>query len=398
MNIDRIRTNFPALAEDTAFFDGAGGTQTPRQVAEAISRTLCAPGSNRGSLTPSARNSEDVVEEYRQAMADFLGASPRGIVYGRSATQIAMDFSRALSKLWKPDDNIVLTRLDHESNVAPWLVAARRAGVTVRWIDLDPVTTDLNYSSALSAIDERTRLVAVSGASNLLGTRPDVARIAKLAHQYGSFVYVDGVHLAAHAPISVELLGADFFVCSAYKFMGPHGATLAADPSLLEQIHPDKLTASTERVPERFELGTLPYELLSGTTAVVNFIAELDAGGAKSRREKILNSMASVEHHDLMLRSRLEEFLATLEGVRVHSRAERRTSTLLLTFDDHTPESAGQFLASKNIAAAHGTFYADSASRVLGLGTQGGLRISMAPYLNDGDIDRLLAALSELGS
>ncbi len=282
-DVAAFRTEFPSLDSGIAHFDNPGGTQTPRVVGEAIVRTLTGPLSQRGAATLSQRNAEESVAGFRSAIADLVGGVPGGVVHGRSATALTYDLSRTLSRAWSPGDEIVLCELDHDSNVRPWIQAAERADVTVRWLRLDPATGELDLSS-LEAISERTRLVALTAASNLLGTRPPVATVAARAHEVGALVHVDGVHHAAHAAPDVTAMGADFMVCSPYKFFGPHCGALVADPALLETLRPDKLLPSSDAVPERFELGTLPYELLAGATAAVDFIAS--SGTGDSRRDR----------------------------------------------------------------------------------------------------------------
>ncbi|MFA4842015.1 MAG: aminotransferase class V-fold PLP-dependent enzyme, partial [Agrococcus sp.] len=279
LDVAALRAQFPSLASGIAHFDGPGGTQTPAVVGEAIARTITAPLSNRGRVMQSERNADDVVAGFRAAIADLLGGSAEGVVYGRSATQLTYDVSRALAKTWAAGDEVVVSQLDHDANVRPWIQAADAVGATVRWLRLDPATADLDLGDLNAVITDRTRLVAVTGASNLLGTKPDVARIARRAHEVGALVHVDGVHYAAHTAVDVTAMGADLFVCSPYKFFGPHCAVLIAEPALLESLSPDKLLPSSDAVPERFELGTLPYELMAGTTAAVDFIAGLAPTG-----------------------------------------------------------------------------------------------------------------------
>ena len=288
-DVAALRAHFPSLDSGIAHFDGPGGTQTPRQVGEAIAATLTGPLSNRGMGNPSESNAEASVAAFRAAYADLLGVPANGIVHGRSATQLTFDFSRALARAWGPGDEVVVSRLDHDCNVRPWVIAAERVGATVRWLDIDPETAELDWASVEEAIGERTRVVAITGASNLLGTKPPVRRVADLAHGVGALVYVDGVHYAAHEPVDLGALGADLFVCSPYKFLGPHCGVLAAEPELLETIHPDKLLPSTDDVPERFELGTLPYEVLAGATAAVDFLAAIAPGDATDRRGQLRN-------------------------------------------------------------------------------------------------------------
>jgi cysteine desulfurase family protein (TIGR01976 family) len=330
-------------------------------------------------------------------MGDLLAAPSRGIVFGRSMTQLTFDVSRAMAKTWRPGDEIVVSRLDHDANVRPWVIAAERAGATVRWIDFDPATAELTPAHVAAELSPRTRLVALTGASNLLGTRPDLATISDIVHDAGAVLFVDGVHLTAHTAIDVRALGADLFVCSPYKFFGPHCGVLAAEPALLEQLHPDKLLPSSDDIPERFELGTLPYELMAGTTASVEFIAALSEATG-TRRARIVASMRAVEEHEDGLRERIEKGLSQLPDVTVHSRAASRTPTLLLTFAGRDPAQAYRFLADRGVNAPAGTFYAYEPAQRIGIWPVGGLRIGLAPYTDDSDIDRLLDGLGAFTS
>lgn len=392
-DVAAVRADFPQLEGGSAHFDGPGGTQTPRPVADAIVGVLLAPLSNRGTVTPGELNAEKTVQDARSAIADLVGGEASGVVFGRSATQLAYDFSRMLAREWKAGDEVVVTRLDHDSNVRPWVQAAERAGATVRWLDFDPATGELDDASTV--LTERTVLVAVTGASNLIGTRPDVRSIADAAHQFGARVYVDAVHLAAHASIDMRELGADFIVCSPYKFLGPHLGALTASPSLLETLRPDKLLPSTNAVPERFEFGTLPYELLAGVAAAVDYLASLDRSldPALPRRERLAASFAALEQHEDALLARLEDGIRNLPGVTVHSRAQHRTPTLLLTFEGRSTVEAYEFFAERGVDAPSSNFYALEASRRLGLGDEGGLRVGLAPYTDEADIERLLDGL-----
>lgn len=328
-------------------------------------------------------------------MADLLAAGPSGIVFGRSATQLAYDFSRTLAKTWQPGDEVVVTRLDHDANIRPWVQAAERAGATVRWAEFDPATGELTTDDIRAVLSERTRLVAVTAASNLIGTRPAITEIAGLAREVGALTYVDGVHYAAHTLVDLETLGADFFVCSAYKLLGPHHGVLAARPELLDTLRPDKLLPSTDVVPERFELGTLPYEFLAGTRAAVDFLAGLDASATGTRRQRLIAAFAALEAHEAGLRTQIDKGLSSLDGITVHSRAADRTPTLLLTFEGRSTTDAYRFLAERGVHAPSGSFYAVEASRHLGLGDTGGLRIGLAPYNSPQDVDRLLTGLSD---
>ena len=399
-DVRAIRAHFPALAAGAAHFDGPGGSQVPDTVAAAVADTLLSPLANRGSVTAAERAADAVVLAARAAMGDLLGVDPRGVVFGRSMTALTFDLARTLAMTWGPDDEVIVTRLDHDANIRPWIRAAEAVGASVRFADFDPRTAELTVADVARELSSRTRVVAVTGASNLLGTRPPVPLIAAAAHERGALVVVDGVHLTAHAPVDVAALGADFYTCSPYKFLGPHCGVLAAAPDLLESLTPDKLVPSPDSVPERFELGTLPYELLAGTTAAVDFLAGLahagfDAPGTGSRRQRLTASLTAVERHEDRLRHRIEEGLAVLPGVVVHSRAASRTPTLLLSFPGRDPQDAYRLLAERGVNAPAGTFYALEASRRLGFGDRGSLRVGLAPYTDDDDVDRLLDAVGE---
>jgi cysteine desulfurase family protein (TIGR01976 family) len=392
-DVAAVRAAFPALRAGTAHFDGPGGTQVPEVVGRAVADTLTAPIANRGRITAAERLADDTVVTARLAVADLLGADRTGVVFGRSATQLNFDLSRTLAAGWGPGDEVVVTRLDHDANVRPWVIAAEAVGATVRWLPFDPATGELD--DVATVLSERTRLVAVTGASNLIGTRPPVAEIATRVHAAGALLVVDGMHLTAHAPIDVHALGADLYVCSPYKFLGPHCGVLVADPAFLAGLAPAKLLPSTDAVPERFELGTLPYELMAGTTAAIDFLAGLDPDATGGRRDRLVASMAAVEAHEDRLRERLEAGVRDLPGVTVWSRAAHRTPTLLLTFAGRDAGDAYRFLAERGVNAPAGNFYALEASRWLGLGDAGGLRAGLAPYSDDEDVDRLLAGLAD---
>jgi cysteine desulfurase family protein (TIGR01976 family) len=389
-----VRKHFPALADGVAHFDGPGGSQVPDVVGEAVGATLTSAISNRGLVTAAERRADEAVREFRRAAADLLGADPRGIVFGRSMTQLTYDFARTLAKTWAPGDEVIVTRLDHDANIRPWVQAAAAAGAVVRWADFDPGTGELTAADIARALSARTRLVAVTGASNLIGTRPAVAEVSRRAHETGAVCYVDGVHLTPHAPVDVAALGADLYVCSPYKFLGPHCGVLAGRPELLAELHPDKLLPATDEVPERFEFGTLPYELLAGTTAAVDFLAGMagDAGGgaATPRRERIVAAMTALEQYEDALRRDLEARLLDLDGVTMFSRAEHRTPTLLFAVRGKDSAWVAEYLAALGVDAPAGSFYALEASRRLGLGDHGAVRAGLAPYTDQSDADRLV--------
>ncbi len=391
-DVGRVRGCFPALAGGTAFFDGPGGSQTPTVVADAIREAMLRPLSNRGHITAAARNAEEIVVECRSAMADLLNAEADEVIFGRSMTALTFDVARTLAADWRPGDEVVVTRLDHDANVRPWVIAAAAAGATVRWVDFDPATGEQPVTNVVAQLGDRTRVVALTAASNLIGTMPDVGAIAEHVHAAGALLYVDGVHHAAHGVVDVRALGADFFACSPYKFLGPHCGVVAGRRDVLVGLRPDKLLPSTDRVPERFELGTLPYELMAGTTAAVEFLAGLTPATG-SRRDRIVGGMRAVERHEDALRRGIEAGLANLPGVTVHSRAEHRTPTLLITVAGRDVAAVSATLAEHDVNAPAGSFYAHEAARRLGLGEAGGLRIGLAPYNTAADVDRLLSAL-----
>ena len=394
-DVASFRAHFPALADGAAHFDGPGGSQTPDVVGAAISRVLTGPLSNRGRMTVAERNADRAVTEGRAALADFLNADPRGVIFGRSMTALTFELARAMAKDWRPGDEIVVSRLDHDGNVRPWVIAAEAAGVNVRWVPFDPATGEMDPAAVAAELGPRTRLVAVTGASNLIGTRPDLPAIAGAVHAVGAWLYVDGVHLAPHTLVDMAALGADFFACSPYKFLGPHCGVVAGRPELLETLRPDKLVPSSEAVPERFELGTLPYELLAGTTAAIDFLADA-VPGEGDRRTRLQRSMAALEAHEDGLRVLVEQALLELPGVTLHSRAARRTPTLLVTFAGHEPAEIYHRLAERGVNVPAGTFYAYEPARHLGLWPTGGSRIGLAPYTDQSDVDRLLTELTAI--
>jgi cysteine desulfurase family protein (TIGR01976 family) len=396
-DVTAVRTHFPALATGVAYFDGPGGSQVPRQVAAAMASTLTAGISNRGPLTAASRLADDVVATARAAMADLLGADPGGIVFGRSMTALTYDLARTLARTWRAGDEIVVTGLDHDANIRPWMQAADAVGVRVRVAEPDPDTGELPVDAVTAVLSDRTRLVAVTGASNLVGTRPDLPAMADRVHGVGALFVVDGVHLTPHAPVDVSRIGADLYLCSPYKFLGPHCGVLAAAPDLLETLHLDKLRPSTDDVPERFEFGTLPYELLAGTTAAVDFLAALTPGPG-NRRDRLVASMAAVEAHESGLFARLLDGLESIAGVRLVGAPAVRTPTVLFTVDALDPLAVSTHLAAVGVNAPAGSFYAIEAAERLGVGAAGGVRAGLAPYIDDADVDRLLTGVGEVAA
>lgn len=395
-DVNRIRADFPALNAGLAFFDGPGGSQVPSQVGRAISDAITKPISNRNVVTQSERNAEEIVINFRQAVADLINADPGGVVYGRSWTQITYDISRTLAKTWSAGDEIVVTNLDHDSNIRPWIQAAESVGAIVRWAKIDPETGELPTSAISELLSAKTRLVAVTGAGNTLGTRPDIKSISAAVHQAGALLYVDGVHLTPHTPIDVQEIGADFFGFSFYKLFGPHCAALAADPQLLKTLNNDKLLPATSAVPERFEFGTLPYEIMAGATAAIDYIAEMVSSDKSTRREKILHSMRELESYEEGLFTVMESGILALPGVTTYGHAKKRTPTVYFNIKGYQGAEVYKHLAELNVNAPAGNFYALEVSRALGLGDTGAVRVGLAPYSTLEDVTRLLEGLRDL--
>jgi len=395
-DVNKIRSHFPSLNTGLAFFCGPGGSQVPDVVGAAIAAAITKPISNRNTNTESEKNAEEIVVGFRRAVGDLIDVDPRGVVYGRSWTQLTYDFSRTLAKSWGPGDEIVVSRLDHDSNVRPWIQAAEAVGATVRWAEIDLETTELTVAAVEAVLSPKTKLVAVTGAGNTLGTRPDLKAIGMAVHKVGALFYVDGVHLTPHAAISAKEIGADFFGLSFYKLMGPHCAALAASPALLETLNNDKLLPATSLVPERFEFGTLPYELMAGCIAAIDFIAEMAPGNGSTRREKIVNSMNALEKYEDGLLEYLESSVKALPGVVMYGHAKHRTPTIYFSCTGHSSADIYAAMASKGVTLPASNFYALEVSRKLGLGDAGALRAGLAPYSIKDDVDRLVGGLKEI--
>jgi len=393
---DSIRDEFPALREGAAHFDAPGGSLVPAAVAEAVRDTLASAINQRGDFTVADRRTTEIVRQARLAMADLLGGDSAGVIFGRSMTQLTFDFAHSLAKSWKAGDEIVVSRLDHDANIRPWIYAAESVGAVVRWIEFDSETSELAVEDVEAQLTDRTRLVAITAASNLIGTRPSIKQIAERVHAHGALLYVDGVHYSAHSFVDVGELGADFYACSPYKFCGPHCGVLVASPALLETLDPDKLLPSANTVPERFELGTPAYELMAGTTAAVDFLAGLGGSSKAPRRARLERSFVAIGEHEDALRRVIEEGLAEDPRITVYSRARDRTPTLLFTVDGMRSREVSARLGQLNINVPASNFYAIEASRHLGLGDAGGVRVGLAPYSSAEDVDRLLEGLRSI--
>jgi cysteine desulfurase family protein (TIGR01976 family) len=395
-DVNRVRADFPSLESGIAFFDGPGGSQVPRQVGDAMAHAITRATSNRGAITISEKSADQSVVGYRQAVADLLNCDPRGVVYGRSWTQLTYDFSKNLSRQWKAGDEIIVTRLDHDSNIRPWVQAAESRGATVRWAEIDKTTGELPTSAVTNLLSSKTKFVAVSGAGNTIGTRPDIDAIGKAVKASGALFLVDGVHLTPHFLIDFKAMPADFFGFSSYKLLGPHCGTIVADPALLESIESEKLLPATSVVPERFEFGTLPYEIMEGVTASIDYVAGLDASASGSRREKIVTSMRALAEYEEGIFEYLEGQLKAISGITLYGHAQKRTPTVYFNVKGYEGKDVHQALAAKKVNAPASNFYALEVSRSLGLGDAGAVRAGIAPYTIKEDVDRLVNGLKEL--
>jgi cysteine desulfurase family protein (TIGR01976 family) len=399
-DVGKVRAAYPALADGYAYLDGAAGTQLPDSVIAAVAGAYGAGVGNSGGAFPASRRSDVIIGECRRAVADLTGGVPDGVILGPNMTTLTYRLARTLAAGWGPGDEVVVTRLDHDANVRPWVQAAAAAGARVRWADVQLPEGDLQLAQLAGLISERTRLVAVSAASNLIGTRPDVAGITALARAAGALSYVDGVHATPHGPVDVRELGADFYATSAYKWAGPHVGAVVADPALLGSLAPDKLAPAPDSVPERFEQGTLPFADLAGVTAAVEHLASLadPPHGSGTRRERILASMAAAEAHEQGLFQALLGGLDAMDHVTTYGKAARRTATAYFTVAGATPRQVAGHLARRKVNVWDGDNYAWELAGVLGLRDAGGaVRAGLVHYNDRSDVDRLLTAVAELG-
>jgi cysteine desulfurase family protein (TIGR01976 family) len=396
-DIASIRSRFPALADGSAYLDGAAGTQTPASVIEAIAEAYRSGISNLGGAFTASRRSDRIVSECRTAVADLVGGNADGVILGPNMTTLTYRLSQTLAKQWSPGDEIIVSRLDHDANVRPWIQAAERVGVVVRWAEVDIATGELPAEQYDGLVGPRTKLVAVTAASNAIGTKPDVASIAAIAHAAGALTYVDGVHATPHGPVDVAGLGADFYATSAYKWAGPHVGAVIADPEMLSRLLPDKLAPSADEVPGRFEWGTSPLADLAGVTAAVDHLASLDAGAEGSRRQRVLASLAASEQHEQDLFAVLLAGLDAMANVTTYGRAARRAATSYFNVAGSTPRAVAEHLALRGVNVWDGDNYAYELTTAMGIRSSGGaVRAGLVHYNDRSDVDRLLEAVAEL--
>lgn len=395
------RPHFPALQRThngfpVAYFDGPGGTQVPTQVVDAMRDYLLHHNANTHWVYPTSVETDAMLLEARQRVADFLNASPREVSFANNMTTGTFHLARALGRAWGPGDEIVITDLDHHANVAPWRALERDRGVTIRRVAVDPLRGELMWDSLASAISARTRLLAIGAGSNALGTITDVARAAELAHHVGALVYVDAVHYAPHALVDVRAMQCDFLGCSAYKFYGPHVGIIYGRETLIASLDVPKLEPAPEHAPDRLETGTQNHEGIVGAGAAVEFLASFGTGS--ERRARLESAFAQFHHEGMTLFRRLWDGLGAIPDVtRYGPGPDRpRTPTVSFTVDGVPSEQVARALAERGVFVSNGDFYASTVVRRLGHGDDGLVRAGIACYTTAEEVDRLVDGVREI--
>ncbi|MER8381899.1 cysteine desulfurase-like protein [Mesorhizobium sp. M0092] len=405
--IDAVRAKFPALSlsdngRRRIYLDNPAGTQVPQAVADAVSRCLLTTNANLGGFFETTIAAQDIVDEAHLAMADFLGAaSPREIIIGANMTTLTYHMSRTLGRTMKPGDEIILTRMDHEGNISPWLQLAEDLGLVVRWLPFDQQSWQIEEAALAALLSERTRLVALNYASNLTGSINRVKALTRTARQAGALVYVDAVQFAPHGLIDVQNLGCDFLICSAYKFFGPHMGILWGRLDVVDALKPYKCRCSSNALPERFELGTPQIELMAGLSAAVDYLAELGAaaGDQASRRQKITKAFELSIAYENPLAQRLIDGLSDIAGLTIHGitdpkRINERVPTVSFTVQGIVPEAIVRQMNAENIFLWSGHNYAWEIVHQLGIpADQGVVRIGIAHYNTSAEIDETLESV-----
>ncbi|HEX8871358.1 MAG TPA: cysteine desulfurase-like protein [Candidatus Acidoferrum sp.] len=411
LDIAWVRSQFPSLqmqvhGQPAAFLDGPAGTQVPTQVMHAIQNYLMNANANSSGAFVTSRRNDEMILGTRSTMADFFHCDRDEVVFGQNMTTITFAVSRAIARELKPGDEILVTTLDHDANVAPWR-ALEEKGVIVRQVDIHEDDCTLDLEDLRSKLSGKTKIVAVGYASNAVGTINPVAEITRLAHEAGALVYVDAVHYGPHGLIDVQALNCDFLVCSPYKFFGPHMGTLYGKREHLRALKPYKVRPATDQVPERWETGTQVQELIAGIEAAVEYLAELGRRcepSVKTRREALAAAYRSTVSYEARLVGRLIEGLQTIPGVKVYGitdpkRAAERCATLSLRIGQHHPTAIATFLGERGIFTWDGNYYALNLSERLGVELQGGmLRIGLVHYNTMEEVERLLSALREFAA
>jgi cysteine desulfurase family protein (TIGR01976 family) len=412
LHVDEIRTRFPALARTSddgtpvIYADAPGGSQVPDVVIEAVAGHLRRGISNTHGAFASSQETDELIAEARRAAADVTGADPGEIVFGANSTTLLLHLSRSFARVLAPGDEIVVTRLDHDANVRPWMLAARDAGATIRWVDLRDEDATLDVDSFEGALSDRTRLVAFTLASNAVGTIPPAAELVRRAHEAGALVALDGVHLAQHRALDLHGLDADIIACSPYKFFGPHLGILAVRRELLEAWTPYKLRPAPDEAPERWETGTQNHEGLAGLSAAVGYLAEVGrtSGSPRdgSRRAALLAAFEAIADHERGLAERFLRGLADLPHVRLWgladpARLDERTPTFAVRVGEQEPAKTAAELGRRGIFVWDGHYYAITVMERLGLlDTGGAVRIGFCHYHTPSDVDRVLEAITDL--
>jgi cysteine desulfurase family protein (TIGR01976 family) len=378
------RGRFPGLADaGWARLDGPAGTQMVDSAIEAMDAWMrSGRGANHGGVFAAAHQTDELLESARASASALLGAPPGEIVFGSSFTTLTMAFAGAVGRTLEPGDEVVVTRLDHDANVRPWVIHTERNGGTIRFAEPEPETLELPASAIEAVLSEKTRWVAVTHASNAVGTVPDLRGIVDAAHAAGARVYIDAVHAAPHRQIDVAGLGCDALACSAYKWFGPHIGVLWARGELLAELQPDKLLPSPDTVPDRWENGTPAFESLAGVAAAADYTRTMDWDAVRAHEQHLLAGAL--------------EGLDALPKVTVHGRARDRTSTLMFTVDGFTSEEAAAKLAEHRVAVWHGNYYAHELEALLGLAPHGAVRAGFVHYNDERDLERLLDAVESL--
>lgn len=419
-----LRRQFPALqlprdGRMPIFLDGPAGTQVPQCVIDAVVTYYTRNNANHGGVFATSVESDRILDDAHAAVADFLNApSPAEIAFGQNMTSLTLHLSRALARTLRPGDEVLVSRLDHDANVTPWLLAARDAGATARWIDIHPEDCSLNLDSLAQQLSSRTKLVAVGMAANGVGTINDVAVVTRAAKAAGALVFLDAVHFAPHGPIDVQALGCDFLACSAYKFFGPHVGVLWGRRDLLETLPAYKIRPAPNSLPGRWMSGTQNHEGIAGVAAAIDYLAALGADAPEpgasaslsgppgqeasgSRRRLLHRAMTAIQSYERTLSRRLLAGLAarprfTVWGVRDLNQLHRRAPTVAVTDAKLSPRQLAEFLAARHIYAWNGNMYALEMSERLGLEPGGFVRLGLVHYNTVDEIDRVLAALDEL--
>lgn len=398
-----IRAQFPALARRhmghaVAYFDGPGGTQVPRGVSAAIVDYLHNHNANTHWQYPSSAETDAMLAAARQAGADFLNASVDEISFGNNMTTIAFHVARALGRGWGRDDEIIVTELDHQANVAPWRALARERGVGIRLVRMDPATGTLDWDDLQGAFTRRTKLLAIGAASNALGTINDIAAAARLAHDAGALCFVDAVHYAAHGVIDVRAWDCDFLACSPYKFYGPHHGLFWGKRALIESLDVPRLDPASNESPERLETGTQNHEAIVGTGAAIDFLASLGTGA--NRREQLVNTMQALHARGDVLVAKLWNGLASLPGVTLYGPppGSPRTPTISFAVDGLHSDDVARALANEGIFASNGDFYATTVIARLGHEHDGVVRAGCACYTSEEEVDRLIDGVRNIAA